>query len=53
MSVLKAGVLTVNWRGQNESTIMLMIFAENSTDRGENLEEGLRMRGQRGPPLKS
>ena len=25
---LQAGVLTVNWRGQNESTIVFMVFAE-------------------------
>ena len=27
-NILQAGVLTVDWRGENESTTMFMVFAE-------------------------
>ena len=33
-STLQAGMLTVNWRGRNESTAMLMVFAEVFTGMG-------------------
>ena len=53
VAALQAGVLTVNWRGGNETTIMFKVFTEVVTGRHCSHEEGERMRGQRGPSLKS
>ena len=37
---LQAGMLTVNWRGQNESVIMFMVFTEVLTGRGYSFGGG-------------